>query len=531
MNVSARWINDYLEPPASPEEQAELLTRVGFPLEHSELLEDGDRRQDFEMTSNRGDCLCHVGLAREIAAVSGRMLKAPVTKTPSNLGPPAAKLIRVTNREPDLCPYYSARVIRGVTVAPSPQWLQERLIARGDIPRNNIVDATNFVLFELGQPTHVFDLAALEGPEIVIRRAAKDEPFLPIGEGAREIRLDPQDLVIADARVPVALAGVKGGAPSAVSASTRDIVIESATFDPATVRQASRRHGIESDSCYRFERGVHAGQVNPAAERLVQLVLELAGGELADGVVADGAPLPAPVCVDMRCPRCRALLGVEISDDEMVSALGRLGFEPSRKGERICCTVPVHRLDIQREIDLIEEVGRMYGHERIPIEERPRPLILAPPQHRELAKQAVQEALVGMGFVETITPSLIGEEAAAAFLRPGTEVLRVADARARLEPALRPSLLPSLLRVRADNARQRVGELRLFESAATFCRVGTVSREETHLGLIVDGNPPQSGLRLIRGVLDRLARLLLGPDASMDVTPDDTLPWLAPGRS
>jgi phenylalanyl-tRNA synthetase beta chain len=189
MNTSAEWINDYLTTPAAPEEQAELLTRAGFPFEGGEevpISTGRDVRQDFEMTSNRGDCTCHVGLAREIAAISGRTLKVPRPQ-PKETGPAASSVVSVENHEKQLCPLYTARIIKRVKVGPSPQWLQDRLIARGDIPRNNVVDATNFVLFELGQPTHVFDLAKLKGPKIVVRRAKSNEPFLPIGEGAVEV--------------------------------------------------------------------------------------------------------------------------------------------------------------------------------------------------------------------------------------------------------------------------------------------------------------------------------------------------------
>ena len=169
--------------------------------------------------------------------------------------------------------------------------------------------------------------------------------------------------------MPVALAGVKGGGLSAVTESTTDILLEAATFDPVAVRSASRRHNIASESSYRFERGVHAQQVNPAAERLAQLILEIAGGTLCDGVLSDGAPIPDRRTATMRTQRCRDVLGVPVTDDDMLDALGRLGFEPQRNGDLIRCTVPVHRLDITREVDLIEEVARMYGLDRIPVRE------------------------------------------------------------------------------------------------------------------------------------------------------------------
>ncbi|MHC4711155.1 MAG: phenylalanine--tRNA ligase beta subunit-related protein [Planctomycetota bacterium] len=322
------------------------------------------------MTSNRGDCICHVGLAREIAAISSRTLKTP-RAAPAATGPPAGLAVAVTNLEPKLCPLYTARLICGVTVRPSPGWMADRLRAINLIPRNNIVDASNFVLFELGQPTHVFDVAKLEGPEIIVRLATGGERFLPIGEGAEEITLTGQDLVIADSRVPVAIAGVKGGALSAVSETTADILLESAAFDPVSV----------------------------PAQRLAEIILEVAGGELAEGVVFDGAPIPQLAEVTMRPDRCRALMGVPIETEQMVEWLARLEFRPRVEDGLIRCVVPVHRLDIEREVDLIEEV------ETIEIR-------IAPPQSAELGRRALFDALVGMGFVETVTHSLTAGQAA-----------------------------------------------------------------------------------------------------------------------
>lgn len=532
MNTSVAWMNEYLDPPATAAEQAELLTRAGFPLEHREdvKLPDGsmDVRQDIELTSNRGDCLCHVGLAREIAAVSGRRLKPPAA-SPKATGPAASSVTRVNNREPSMCPLYTARIIRGVKVGPSPKWLANRLMARGDIPRNNIVDASNFVLFELGQPTHVFDLAKLRGspPQIIIRKATRDEPFLPIGEGATEVKLSEHDLVIADAERAVAIAGVKGGALTAVSNSTTDILIEAATFDPVTVRTTSRRLGIASDSSYRFERGVHAGQVNHAADRLAELILQVAGGTLCDGVVSDGQPIESQRTVSMRCERCRAILGIPVRDEQMVESLARLGFQPQLKSGTITCTVPYPRNDIQAEIDLIEEVGRMIGLDAIPIADSIQ-IRVAPPQSTELAKRAVNDALVGMGYVETVTHSLIGDESAAAFLPPGMQALRVADARAA-EPSLRPSILPSLLRVFALNRDHGVRNVKLFESGAVFAQIGDQPAERVNLAFVHRADLPEDGIRQARGVIDRLVEMIFGDQVAIDVEPSAHLLWFAPG--
>lgn len=534
MNTSARWINDYLDRPATAQEQADALTRAGFPIEHSEVVpagevEGGDTRQDVELTSNRGDCLCHVGLAREVAAVTGRTAKPPHA-APKATGQAASSIIKVTNREPLLCPLYTARVIRGVKVGPSPRWLADRLTARGDIPRNNIVDASNFVLFELGQPTHVFDLATLRGtpPQIIIRKAKPNEQFLPIGEGAAEVKLSDHDLVIADAERAVAIAGVKGGALTAVTNTTTDILIEAATFAPASVRSTSRRLGIASDSSYRFERGVHPGQINEAADRLAALILELCGGELSQGVVSDGQPIPPRRQATMRCERCRRILGVDVADDAMVQALSKLGLEPRLHQDEITCTIPHQRIDLEREIDLIEEVGRIIGLENIVIADSLR-IRVAPPQPTELAGRAVNDALVGMGYIETVTHSLVSDQAAAAFLPPGMELLRVADERARAEPALRPSILPSLLRVFAHNRDNGVRDVKLFETASTFGQMQGKHLEAVNLALLQPQTDSNEGSRAIRGAIDQLVHIVLGPNAMISVEPISQLPWFVSG--
>ena len=530
MYASTKWINDYLDPPATAEEQAELLTQAGFPLEDRQEVDDSDIRQDFEMSSNRGDCVCHVGLAREIAAISGRTLKVP-RPSPRATGPQAQKLVTLENRQPKQCPLYTARIIKGARVGPSPEWLASRLRAINQIPRNNIVDASNFVLFELGQPTHVFDLATLAGPQIIVRMALPGERFLPIGESAERITLSQEDLVIADSRRAVAIAGVKGGQETCVTDATTDLLIEAATFDPVMVRRTSRRLAIESDSSFRFERGVSPGQVDAAAQRLAQLILELAGGELAEGVVVDGAAIPPTCRITMRPSRCRRILGVEIPTEKMIEWLDRLEFQPRLKlpgKEVIECRPPVYRLDVEREIDLIEEVGRMMGHDELAVDEviKVRP---APPQATDLARRAVCNALAGMGFVETVTHSLISRRSAEACLEPGSEVISIKEIGDRTDMVLRPSLLPSLLRVLAHNRANGLRRLSLFETAAIYSRRDQTPSESRQLALVADLENAGDGLRPIRGVIERLVELLRGHGAGVEVVADDTFGWFAPG--
>ncbi|MDZ4752952.1 MAG: phenylalanine--tRNA ligase subunit beta [Phycisphaerae bacterium] len=537
MRTSVTWLNDYLDPPATADEQGELLTNAGFPIDGKDVASNGEPWQEIEITSNRGDCLAHIGFAREICAVSGRRLRwtTPVIEA---TGPEARSIITVTNSNTELCPLYTARVIRGVTIKPSPEWLQRRLIAIGQIPRNNVVDATNFVLFELGQPTHVFDLALLTGNELRVRMAKADEPFLPIGDGAAEVKLRETDLVIADRDKAVAIAGVKGGALTAVTDATRDIVIEAAAFSPVAVRATSRALRISSDSSYRFERGVHPAEVAAASDRLVQLILETAGGELCAGSVSDGAPLAASRTVTMRASRCRQLLGIEIPIETIMARLAGLGFDPEPlDDDRITCTVPARRIDVEREIDLIEEICRTHGLQHIPVAET-MPIRVVPVQPAVAGARATKDLLVGLGCVECVTHTLVSDSAAAAFLSGGRSTLLVDDERAGGEPTLRPSILPSLLRVRRHNLDNGLAHLDLFEASSTFHLERSKHVETAVIAMTFDaaGNGPADRddcYRRCRGTVERIAVLLCGPASVVEVVPAGPdaghAPWLAPG--
>jgi phenylalanyl-tRNA synthetase beta chain len=510
MRTSVRWINDYLDRPADAEEQANALTAAGFNFDGREELEDGGIQQEIETTSNRGDCLCHLELARELAAATGRTVKPPVAK-PAAKGPAIAGLTKVSNADHEGCPRYTARVIRGVKVGPSPAWMQQRLREAGQAPRNNLVDCTNFVLLEMGQPTHVFDLRKLKGGEIRVRRASAGEPFLPLGEHAQPIKLTAQDLVIADAERPVALAGVKGGAETAVDEATVDVLLEAATFSPTMVRHASRRHQIFSDSGKRFERGVHPASIDAAADRLAALILETAGGELATGTLEAGAPMPPPRTVRMRPSRCQALLGIPLAEADMTKALAALGFAPAKKGDALECTVPAQRMDIEREVDLIEEVIRLLGTDRIPVGDTLR-IRTASPDLRMIALERTKDLLAGLGFVECVTHALVTEKLAQAFLAKGHNALRIEDERAGGTPCLRPAAVTGPVAARALNAdRGARANVRLFEIAHAF-RLGPDGnhREWQALGLVADAPDAAEGYRTVRGVIERLAHELAG---------------------
>lgn len=521
MNASLNWINAYLDRPIDTEEAEHVLTNVGFPLDGIDPVEGdaADMLLDVEVTSNRSDVLSHVGIAREIAAATGRELQAPEVDLPAATGEAVDTLTSVANEAIDLCPAYTARVITGVTIAESPEWLKARLTAVGLRPVNNVVDITNFILLELGQPLHAFDLAKLDGRRIVVRRASSGETFTAI-DGTKH-KLTSDMLVIADASTPQAVAGVMGGHDSEVTEQTTDILLESATFDPLSVRSTSRALKLSSDSSYRFERGVDPAGIERASQRAAQLMVEIAGGTLADGVITAGSVETEPRHVGMRPSRCDALLGVDLPAERMMELLGSLGLQPHAGGGKINCTIPTHRLDLHREVDLIEEVARLHGFDEIPVEDKIT-IVARRPQPRVEARKLVSRTLVAHGFCETVTFSNLATDAAEAFAGD-LEIVTLDEEKAKAAPALRPSALPSLLVCRKSNEDAGNSNVRLFEVAQTFGSRSGAYAESRKLALLADAVDPAKALRSIRGLIEELTASL-----GLDVTitePDPPIAW------
>ncbi|MFW6060424.1 MAG: phenylalanine--tRNA ligase subunit beta [Phycisphaeraceae bacterium] len=519
MQTSLAWLNDYLDRAADADEADRALTRVGFPLDGREDVTTSagqrDTALDVEITSNRPDCLCHLGLARELAAATDRALQPPDITLPNEGDASVETFTRVDNDAADLCPVYTARIITGVKVGPSPQWLVDRLEAAGLRSVNNVVDVTNFVLLELAQPLHAFDLHALNEQRIVVRRAAKSEPFTAIDGSAHALRDDM--LVIADAQRPVAIAGVMGGLDTEVGDNTTAILLESAIFDPLSVRRTSRALKLASDSSFRFERGVDPRGVEMASRRAAQLIVQLAGGTLAQGVIRAGEPEPEPRTLALRSQRCRDLLGVELGDDTQHELLERLNLSPKREQDRIVCTVPTYRLDLQREVDLIEEVGRLHGFDDVPTHERIA-LNVRPVQDTIAARRQLGRTLTAHGFHETITFSLVAPNQAERFLPDSAEPVHMHDAGRRAEPTLRPSLLPSLLICRKANQDHGNTNVRLFETAASWSRQCGEIRERRTLALLCDAADGQLAVRELRGTIEELIERLGGAAARQAVT-------------
>lgn len=523
MKASVRWLNRLLEPADLTSEAVEqLLTDAGFPIDTREPLPDGDVRLEVEVTSNRGDCLSHIGQAREIAARSGRRVNIPQPPR-ARLGGEATDAMTLRNEVPAACPRFTAHVITGVTVGPSPAWLVEALEAVGQRSINNVVDVTNYINFLYGQPTHAFDLSRLAGRSLIVRFAKEGEALTTLDGKARKLRAD--EVVVADAERAQSLAGVMGGADSEVSASTRDIMLEAATWDPVAVRRAARRHQLRTDASHRFERVVDPRTIDEPAELGAALIAELAGGTLCNGMLDAGRPAEPLRAVSLRTQRCRDLLGVVIDDATIERILAGLSIAiEERSSGLIRCRIPAYRLDLEREVDLIEEVARVHGLDRVPIHDKVS-VRVRPPQHSEAAIRAMGEALSGLGFFETVTFSFISPKHAKPFLGQGLELVAVDDDRRKADGTLRPSTIPSLMLCRKANqdaGATSPGGVRLFESAATFAqRAGNQSAERRTLALLMDVPGVERGkaasieqrqlaVRLLRGAVETIVAAVWG---------------------
>ena len=521
MKISIEWLRDFLPGALDAKVAADALTHGGLPVESIEHVGD-DTVIDVEVTSNRGDCLSHVGVARELGALLNREVKQ-VEPMPAEAPAPAKSVTKVRIEAKDLCPHYTARVVRGVKIKPSPAWMQRRLEAVGLRPINNVVDVTNYVMFEMGQPLHAFDFDKLGGREIVVRRARPGEKLVSID--GHERSLDPQMLVIGDARDAVALAGVMGGRESEVSGLTTNVLLESARFDPLSVRRTGRALTMKSDSSYRFERGIDPALPERASRRAVQLILETAGGELLAGVVQDGAGAGPAKKLSLRLSRLNQLLGIDVHPQAAVDALARLGLTPAQRDGTIDVTVPTWRLDINIEADLIEEVARVIGYDKIPVRGEIA-IRLTPPEPVLLTVSEIRRTLAAAGFFEAVTVSFVTDALAGDFKPPEASSLPRADPGTRRADAhLRPSMLPGLLEaIRRNETAGSLG-VKLFEIGSTFWldAAGKVV-ERRRLGLVGSDDVHET-----RGTIELLLERL---DATrrVEVVPEDR-PGFAPGAA
>jgi phenylalanyl-tRNA synthetase beta chain len=506
MIFDAEWLTELLDGAPDTDTLAEKLTDCGCLVE---LREEGEgaEKWDVEVTTNRPDAMNHRGLAREAAVATGCRLR-PVDFDLSESDEDAGQLATIEIADPKLCSRYVARVIRGVSVGSSPEWLQRRLRNCGVRPINAVVDATNYVLLELGQPLHAFDLDLVRGRRIVVRPAEEGEQLETLDGEERE--LDPSMLMIADGEGVVALAGIMGGADSEINDDTTDVLLESAHFDALSVRRTSRRLGMHTEASHRFERGTDPEMAATACDRAAALIAELAGGHVCRGRI-DVHPRPwEPTRMEFSIAALSAFTGLDIPADRVVEILEGLEFFPELEGDTVRVTVPPHRVDIERVPDLYEEVIRHVGYGAVPSE---LPVLPTTPGHRNANWQLIdraRQAAVTAGLVEIMTWSFIDAEVDALVpsqpICPG-EPLPLQNPLAQTQGVMRRSLLPGMLTAAGANFNQGEQELSIFEQGRVFNRGDDGAREHERLGVALSGGDGAHDhlFARLKGIVDDLA--------------------------
>ena len=519
MLVSWKWLSRYIELSMSHEELAHRLSLSGLNHEGTEDVH-GDIVIDLEVTSNRGDCLGHLGVAREISVLYGLPVKTPepiLQPSPTAID----SLLSVENQFVEACPRYTARVIQGVKIGPSPDWLVQSLTAVGIGVVNNVVDATNYVMMECGQPLHAFDYAKVAENKIIIRPARQGETIEAIDH--RQYTLDEGMCLIADAQQASAVAGVMGGALSEVDESTADLVIEAAIFSPLSVRRTARKLKLHSPSSYRFERRVDPAGVDWASRRVCELIVELAGGRVADGVIDTDPELPWHGPIVLRLSEIERILGIQSSTSEVTRILTALGCEASGG----MFVPPTWRHDLTREVDLIEEVARIHGYDKIP-EDAPIPVAPSARRPFDIAMQRVREILTAAGLSEAMTPSVVIDKLDAS-ISPWTQIPALQTQTAMLEGSnrLRRSLIPSLLGARAGNWAAASVKADLFEIAHIYLPSesgDTLPSEQYTLGLIAGGD-----FFAVKGIIETLCGRM-GIDSRLQAVATECDGWI-PGTA
>ncbi|MFH1562280.1 MAG: phenylalanine--tRNA ligase subunit beta [Nitrospirota bacterium] len=474
MLLSYNWLKEYIDFDFSPQELAAKLTDLGF--ETANLEKKGaDTVIDLELTVNRGDCLSMIGMAREISAITHNPLKISSSKT-FDLSKRLASLkltsmLNVSLVEPKLCPRYTGRIIDGVKVGASPSWLSDRLEKAGIRSINNVVDITNFVMMELGHPLHAFDYQTLLGGKIIICRATSGEKLLALDGITYE--LSPEMLIIADAQRPVALAGVIGGEETGVKEGTTTIFLECAYFNPTNVRQTAKQLGIQTESSYRFERGVDPEGLINAQNRATQLIVEICNGKDVFDIVDDYPKKFKKTIINLTPERVNKILGTSINIMDIKGILQPLGFGIKEKEDN-CLQIEVpsfRHLDITREIDVIEEIARVYGYDKIPVSLPAGSFNVAINREYELADRA-KEILVSCGFYEVITYAFSSPNILRQTKIPVTNAVLINNPLREDENLMCSSLIPNILKVITWNINRDTYNLKIFELARVFLADG-----------------------------------------------------------
>ncbi len=479
MKISPHWLRDFVDLPVDYTRVADELTLAGVAVEG--MSGAGDSTVfEMDITTNRPDAMNHYGVAREASALYDLPLRPIKPKLPPSQG---RSEVTIDIEEPELCPRFTAREIRGATIKPSPPQIAGRLQLLDQRPISNAVDATNYVLWESGKPTHVFDLDLLEGRRLVIRRAQNGETLKTLDGVERQLSTD--DLVVADAKKPVGLAGVMGGFDTMITERTKNILIESAWWDPATVRRMSKRHGLHTDASHRFERGADFESTVVSTNRVAELILNSGGALIGDviDVIARQLDL-APVELDLR--EVQRILGEKPSTLEISRILTRLGFTMLPGGEDTYLVhIPSWRLDIEREIDIIEELARLHGYDKFPNTLPPysgevRDL---PDAHKDAR---LRSSLLALGYNEAISLTFISKEDARRFSTAAE--LDLANPLSDEASVMRTSMVPSMLNMLAYNLNRGIDNVRLFESGNVFEASGEKAVELKRISIGATGN-------------------------------------------
>lgn len=483
MKVTYSWLKSFVDLKIPPQELADKLTMAGLEVVALEEI-NGDAVLEIEITSNRPDWLSIIGIAREASAICNLKIKTPKIKE-TKIKPKDSLPLNISVNAKSDCPFYSARVICGVKAGPSPEWLRKRLESLGCRSVNNIVDITNYVLFETGQPLHAFDLDTLDQNQINIRRARQDEKIVAID--GQEKALTPEVLVIADSGKPVAIAGIMGGKATEVTAKTRNILLESAVFNPILVRRAKQKLGLQSESAYRFERGVDFETAKTASLIAQELILKLAGGRPC-AYKSRGILKPVNPLINLDLVYLNKILGVSIPSVKIKQILSRLGLQVKTKTKNVLSVkAPGFRQDLKLPIDLVEEIVRIYGYAKIP---KTIPAIrpAANITDQKDISDRIKNILSGVGLHEVITYSLIDRNLLSkSGVNRNQGLIEILNPLSREQEILRPTLLPSLIRCLAHNLDQQQENIKIFEIADVFSGDGRSTREENCLGVALCG--------------------------------------------
>jgi len=497
MKASYSWLSEYSEHKLSPRDLARRLTVSGLEVEGL-VSQDGDWIMDVKVPPNRPDCLSHIGLAREMGNILKKMVKLPSFRV-NDGGGSVSDYISVVVREKRLCPLYAGRVVVDVSIRPSPEWLKKRIESVGIRSINNVVDVTNYVLMEYGHPLHAFDLDLLEGKRIVVRRGKPGETLTTLDGNLRVA--DENTLLICDEKKPVALAGVMGGSNSEIRAETRQIFLESAYFDPLSIRRTARRLFLATESSYRFERGVdHEGLV-PALNRAAYLISEVAGGKVAHGVVKAFFGRPRTPAIPLSLDYTNRLLGTSLNKSEVERCISLPGYKvksSSKKGSGTAGTgwvvsPPSWRVDLSCQEDLIEEVARLTGYDSIPADMPEVPMSVKESQKSRDFAGEVRALLSHCGCHEVITYSFISSKSLDMLrVAEGDKLRKVLPLRNPLteeQAVMRTSLIPGLLQAMTVNVRLRNMGVKIFEIGRVFISSGSerLPVEKTMLGILMSG--------------------------------------------